>query len=189
MQSMTPKAGGARTTALYRHAEDSSFLGRPLCTWYACATFKTVRFAIADDRAVRVTGWVWSLGLLEHGQYEVLGVWPAGTASTRVAQDLRERGVEWIEAIAAESDADIESLLPDAAPWPSVAAVSSDDPFNRLSTFDLRHAAALEAAVATAERLQRSVVQAVKRRGCFADEAAAVAFLARTLQNIDRTLY
>lgn len=170
-----------------QHSDD--WLSRPLCCSYAFAEFRTLRLPVRDGDAVKDIHWRWALGLFKQDEYEVLGAWPAQVVPALVAQDLQERGIEHIKAIAAEGGADFVSQYPDAAPWPSVNGIPDAQPRGAARVFGPRRRAALQSAAATARRLQTSITRAIKRRAPFANEAAAADFLALALQDADRRFY
>ncbi|MEO6280895.1 MAG: hypothetical protein ABIP59_24150 [Roseateles sp.] len=152
------------------------------------AEFKTLRLPVRDGAEVREMSWRWALGLFKPGEYEVLGAWPAEAPSTAVAYDLHQRGVEHLTAISADTGMDCSSKFPDAVCWSSVSKPNSTS-IPAAGSFGPRRRAALRSAAATAQRLQVSITRTIKRRGPFADEAAAAAFLAQTLERADRRLY
>lgn len=164
-------------------------LSKPLCGKYVFVGFKTLRLPIHDGDAVKHVLWRWALGLFKQKQYEILGAWPAQVALARVTQDLHERGIEQMKAISAEGGLDSTSQYPGAAPWPSAEGGLDASSPNAAHVFAPRRRAALQSAAATAERLQTSFTRAIKRRAPFADDAAAAAFLAHTLQHADRRFY
>ncbi|MEO6279863.1 hypothetical protein [Roseateles sp.] len=172
-----------------RSARDlEHWLSRPLCCRYVLAEFKTLRLPIRDGAEVLDMSWRWALGLFKPGEYEVLGAWPAGAPSVDVAHDLHQRGLEHLTAVSADVGMDCASTFPDAVCWSSVG----DPNITRVppsGSFGPRRRAALRSAAATARRMQISINRAIKRRGPFADEAAAAAFLAQTLERADRRLY
>ncbi len=165
------------------------WLSKPLCCRYAFAEFKTLFLPVSDDASVKVVHWCWALGLFKQDEYEVLGVWPSHAAFGRIAQDLRERGVERIGAIAAEHDGDLATKYFDAAVWPPAEGNLAGTAQNRLRALPLRPRATLRSAAATTERLQATLSQAIRRRAPFADEAAAAAFLAQQLEKAERSFW
>lgn len=169
-----------RSTAFWR--------GRPLCCSYIFVEFKNVHLVIREADAVTHFPWRCAIGLFSKGEYEVLGAWPAGIAPAQICDDLRQRGVERIMTMAAEDGFDCASRFPDAA----MASVSDDSagvgaPGAALLILP-RQRAALQLATTMSKRFQASITRAIKRQAPFADEAAAVAFLSRTLESADRRL-
>ena len=158
------------------------WLTKPLCCRYVLAEFKTLALPVRRDGVVEQSRWRWALGLFKGDQYELLGAWSSQVPAQSVAHELHDRGIEHFKAISAEGGVDCTSTYPDAVAWST-----QSDP-HAASTFGPRRRAALESATATAERLQNSITRAIKRQAPFADEAAAVAFLTRTLENADRQL-
>lgn len=169
-----------RSTAVWR--------GRPLCCSYILAEFKTVHLPIREADGVRQVPWRCAIGLFRKGEYEVLGAWPAEFALAQICDDLHQRGTERIMTIAAGDGFDCASRFPDAA----MASVSDDSagvgaPCAALLILP-RQRAALQSATAISKRFQASITRAIERQAPFADEAAAVAFLTRTLESADRRL-
>ncbi|MEO6277363.1 hypothetical protein [Roseateles sp.] len=164
------------------------WLSKPLCCRYVLAEFKTLRLPVRDGAEVRDMSWRWALGLFKPGQYEVLGAWPAGAASVDVAHDLHQRGIEQLTAISADAGMDCSTTFPDAVCWSSVSELNSTS-VSAAGSFGPRRRAALRSAAATAQRLQIGITRTIKRRGPFADDAAAAAFLAQALERADRRLY
>lgn len=165
------------------------WLSKPLCRRYAFAEFNTLCLPVSDNASVKDLHWRWALGLSKQDEYEVLGVWPSHEAFGRIAQDLRERGVERIGAIAAACDGDLTAKYFDAAVWPPAEGNLVGTAQNRLRALPLRRRAALRSAAATAERLQATLSQAIRRRAPFADQAAAAAFLAQQLEKAERSCW
>lgn len=164
------------------------WLSRPLCVRYVLAEFKILRLPVRDGSEVREMSWRWALGLFKPDQYEVLGAWPPEARSADVARDLHQRGVEHVTAISADAGTDFSAMFPDALSWPACGK-PGDAGLPASVSFGHRRRAALRSAAANAQRLQLSVTRAIKRRAPFADEAAAAAFLAQTLERADRHLY
>jgi transposase-like protein len=159
-------------------APSDTWLTKPLCRRYTFAALKTLRLPVCHRDSVKHLHWHWALGLLKQGQYEVLGAWPGEAMSALVASDLHRRGVVHIGAVSSEGAADFASRYPETASWPS----SDED----VQGFGAGRRAALQAAAATAERLQASIARTIKRRGPFADESAASDYLVQALQKADR---
>jgi hypothetical protein len=120
--------------------------------------------------------------MAKQAEHELLGAWPLQMPLPAVLDELHDRGIEHIQAISAEDGVDCTSTYPDAVAWSACS-----DP-HAASTFGPRRRAALLSAAASAERLQSSLVRAIKRQAPFADEGAAVAFLMHALENADRQL-
>lgn len=167
----------------------NTWLSKPLCSRYVFAEFKTLRLPVRDGDAVKDLPLRWALGLFKQNQYEVLGAWSTQVWPAHVAEDLHERGIEHIKAISAEDGAGFASQYPDAVSWP-LAVDGHDMPSPTAAhVFGPRRRAALNSAALTAQRLHTTITRAIKRRAPFADEAAAVAFLAQKLQIADRRFY
>ncbi len=178
---------GRPAASCHRSELTARWLSRPLCVRYVLADFKTIRLPVRDGAKVRDLSWRWALGLFKPGEYEVLGAWPVAASSVDVAHDLHQRGVEHLSAISADADMDYSAAFPDAC-WFSVSELDSTT-IPAAAGFGPRRRAAIRLAAATAHRMQTSITRAIKRRGPFADEAAAAAFLAQTLERADRRLY
>lgn len=163
-------------------------LSKPLCCRYVLAEFKTLRLPVRDGAEVREMSWRWALGLFKTDEYEVLGAWPMEATSADVAHDLRKRGVERLTAVSADTGMNCSSTFPDAVCLSPVSQPHSTSA-PAAASFGPRRRASLRSASATAQHMQVSITCAVKRRGPFADEAAAAAFLAQTLERADRRLY
>jgi hypothetical protein len=165
---------------------ENAWLNKPLCCRYLFAEFKTLRLPVRDGGAVNDIQWRWALGLFKQCQYEILGAWPTQVAPAHAMQDLHQRGIEHIRAVAADDATDVIAHYTDAATWPVVGDDATALSQSAVGTFDPRRRATLRAAAATAERLQRSLKRAIRRCAPFADEAAAAAFLAQQLEKADR---
>lgn len=172
----------------YRSQHTARWLSRPLCVRYVLAEFKTLRLPVRDGAEVRDVSWRWALGLFKPDEYEVLGAWPVGATSADVAHELHQRGVEHLTAISADVGMDCASTFPDAVYWSPVSEAHGTS-VPAAAGFGPRRRAALRSAAAIAHCLQVSITRAIKRRAPFADEAAAAAFLAQTLERADRRLY
>lgn len=164
----------------------NTWLSKPLCGRYVFADFKTLHLRVRDGDASKDISWRWALGLFKQGEYEILGAWSAQAAPGEVAQDLHDRGIERIGAVAGADATDLTAQYPDAANWPPAEDVSTP---HIVQTFGPRRRAALRSAAATAERLQTTLSQAIRRRAPFADEASAAAFLAQQLEKADRRFW
>jgi hypothetical protein len=166
----------------------NAWLTKSLCCRYVFAEFKTLHLPVRDGEAVKQTPWRWALGLFKPDEYELLGAWPAQVPLPAIANELHDRGIERVHAISAEAVVDFASRYPGAVAWPPAGGLDAAGPPSSALGFSRRRLAALQAAIATAERLQHSITGAIKRKAPFADEGAAVAFLLRALENADRHL-
>jgi hypothetical protein len=166
-----------------------AWLCRALCRRYAFAEFNAVRLPVREGDAVRKVSWHWALGLFKPGEYEILGAWPSDAATAgHVGQDLHERGVERIGAVAGEDSADLAVRYPGATTWSQDSDTVDASQGAPTNPSPHRHAA-LRSAADTAERLQTRLAQAIKSRAPFADEDSAAAFLAQQLQKADRRFW
>lgn len=183
------KATGAQNESDSQAYRRKAWLCRPLCRRYAFAEFNTVRLPVREGDAVRKVSWHWALGLFKPGEYEILGAWPSDAAAAGyVGQDLHERGVERIGAVAGEDSAGLAVQYPSVATWsPDGDTVGASQ--GVATNSGPHHHAALLSAADTAGRLQARLAQAIKRRAPFADEDSAAAFLAQQLQKADRRFW
>lgn len=165
-----------------RHAAQRS---RALCGRYVFAEFRTLHLPVRDGDAVRCAPWRWALGLFRRDQYEVLGAWPAQDSPALVVHDLHERGIEHLRAVAGIGVADCISRYPDAVSWPSDCEPGGTSS-PAVGGFGPRRRAALESAIAVAERLQQRMARAIKRHGPFSNDLAAADFLRESLEKADR---
>jgi len=166
----------------------SVWLGKLLCCRYVFAEFRTLHLPVRNGDAVKQIPWRWALGLFKPNEYELLGAWPAQVPLPAIANELHDRGMERVHAISAEAVVDFASRYPGAVTWPPAGGLDAAVPPSSALGFSRRRLAALQSAIATAERLQHSITGAIKRKAPFADEGAAVAFLMRALENADRRL-
>lgn len=187
-QSPAAELGEFGTSERVWSASRSAWFEKALCCRYVLAEFKNLVLPIRRGNAIQPSRWRWALGLFEWDQYELLGAWPVAASSADVAHDLHRRGVEHLTAISADADMDCSASFPDAVCCSSVSELNSTS-IPAATRFGPRRRAALRSAAATAHCMQVSISRAIKRRGPFADEAAAAAFLAQTLERADRRLY
>jgi hypothetical protein len=163
-----------------------AWLTRPLCCRYVLAEFKSLHLPVRDGDAVhQQIPWRWALGLFKPDEYEILGAWPDQVPLSAIANELHDRGMELLQAISPEAVVDFASRYPRAGTWPQASNLDGAVPPSSALGFGRRRIAALQSATATAERLQHSIMGAIKRQAPFADEAAAVALLMRKLENAD----
>ena len=173
---------------------------RPLCGSYAVVVFRTVSFRQgghqgATDRLIH-----WGLGSSPGGESEILGAWTTRgrgpVISSDVVLDLQERGVRCIGALVG-SFAGAEGRVPPENAGP---LNSFDAAFIAGHGLALREPEALKAlrpakrkAVLAvdelAEGLNRRLRVAVARHGVFADEVAAMNFVASFLMRADLQLH
>jgi hypothetical protein len=137
----------------------SCWLSRALCLRYVLAEFRTQHLPVRDGSQVKQASWRWALGMAKQAEHELLGAWPLQMPLPAVLDELHDRGIEHIQAISAEDGVDCTSTYPDAVAWSACS-----DP-HAASTFGPRRRAALLSAAASAERLQSSLVRAIKRCG------------------------
>jgi len=167
----------------------TTWLGKPLCSRYAFAAFKTLRLPVSNGDAVKDIGWQWALGLFRRHEYEVLGAWPVEATQAYATLDLHKRGAEHIEVISTEESADFAIQYFRATPLHPAKDDIDAITLRASRAFGPRRRVALSSAVAMAARLQTSLVRAIKRSEPFANEAAAISFLCRQLQKADRRFY
>jgi len=165
--------------------DSKRWFGGTLCCRYLVVRFGKLRVPMLKDGTSVASEWHWALGFFTDGQFEVLGAWQddgAGTAQ-RIADDLHERGIERIRAIAAE-DGLVEAM---AGLRPRVGerttAVLAES-----SAFGPRMRRAIRWTDAAGQHLQARMSRVAKRQAPFADPAAAADFIAQAFQRADRDL-
>lgn len=187
-QSSAVKFGTRHHPASRLVVSQSAWLSKPLCCRYLLAEFNVLRLPVKSGSAIKQSHWRWALGTFRQAEYELLGAWPRQVPLPAVLDELRDRGIERMEACCAEADEDVASRFPDAVPLLRTDDRKAAVPPSHLRRFSAKRWAALEAAVAKAEFLQLSLERAIERHGPFADEGAAAAFVLDTLENADRQL-
>ncbi|MDP9126159.1 MAG: transposase [Pseudomonadota bacterium] len=179
----------AQACAAHDGAVPSDVSRRPLCRRYVLGFFDiaVVRRRNADglhDLPVH-----WAFGWLADGECEPLGVWIEPGAESagplRLLADLKTRGLERIRHVAGT---DAGQLREHAAA--AFSSAGGGSPIERIvtdaSAASRRHVpASLERA---AEDVREALARAIRRRGSFASEAAALDFISGALQRTERRL-
>lgn len=165
------------------------WLSKPLCRRYQFADLRVVRLPVCSGAAVTEVRWCWALGQCKPGESEILGAWASDAALVHIGQDLHERGVECIAAVAVHEGVDLTVGHQDAAAWLSGEAGSLVNGVFVARAASAQFGDSVLAAVVVAESLQTNIRRSIKRRRAFADEAEAAAFLAQRLQSADKRLW
>jgi len=165
------------------------WLGKPLCRRYQVADFRALHLPVCSGAVVKEVRWCWALGQCKPGESEILGAWPSDAALVRIGQDLHERGVECIAAVAVHERVDPTVGHQDAAAWLSGEVGSLTNGLFVVRAVSAQYRDSMRAAVVVAESLQTNIKRSIKRRRAFADEAEAAAFFAQRLQSADRRFW
>lgn len=169
----------------YLFCESSQWFCGPLCCRYLVVRFSKLSVPMRKEGGPVAADWHWALGFFTDGQFEVLGAWQdegEGTAQ-RIAMDLHDRGIERIDAIAAE-DHLLEAM---AGVRPKVCRNTTAELVESGSLGSRMRRAARWAEVA-GQRLQARMSGVARRQAPIADPAAAADFIAQAFQRADRDL-
>ncbi|MBV8036216.1 hypothetical protein [Roseateles sp.] len=163
----------------------SDWFSRSLCCRYLVVRFGKLSLPTLKDGFVEAAVWHWAIGFFRDGQFEVLGAWRdegEGTA-LRIATNLHDRGIERLNAAAAEDGllGAIRGLHPKVCRNTTAELVASD-------ILGPRMRRAVRWTEVAGQRLQSRMSGAAKRAGPFADEAAAADFIAKAFQRLNRDL-
>ncbi|HEY9109262.1 MAG TPA: hypothetical protein VIN58_21485 [Roseateles sp.] len=165
--------------------DSSDWFGSTLCCRYTVVQFGKLWLPMRIDGASTTAEWHWALGLFTDGQFQVFGAWRDEGPETvqRIADDLRDRGLERVHALAADAGV--------------VAAMTARHPklFERTvaelvesGAVSYRMRQAIRWTDVATQRLQERMSRLAKKYGPFADHATAADFLAQTFQRADRDL-
>ncbi len=169
----------------YFFCESPRWFSGTLCCRYLVARFDKLRVPMLKGGVVAAAEWHWALGFFRDGQFEVLGAWQGEGAATaqRIAVDLHDRGVERINAVAAEDrllDA-MASLRPQVCRNTTAELVESGSLGSRMRR-------AVRWTEVAGQRLQARMSGVARRQAPLADPAAAADFIAHAFQRADRDL-
>jgi len=156
-----------------------------LCCRYLVVRFGKLHVPMLKDGTAVASEWHWALGFFTDGQFEVLGAWQhdgAGTAQ-RIADDLHERGIERIRAVAAE-DGLVKAM---AGLRPRVGGSTTAE-LAESGAFGPRMRRAIRWTDTAGQHLQARMSRVAKRQLPFVDAAAAADFIAQAFQRADRDL-
>lgn len=156
-----------------------------LCRRYWVVRFGQLSIPMRIDGAMLAAEWHWALGLLTDAQFEVIGAWPDQGPATarRIAADLYERGVERIEAVAAEC-----CVLDQFRELRIQCSRNTDCELAESEALDPHLQRAIRWTDTAGRHLQRRMARLVKHRAPFADPGAAADFIAQALQRASRDL-
>ena len=169
----------AQACAAHDGAVSSNVSRRPLCRRYVLGLFDIAVARWRDAQGVHDLPVHWAFGWLADGECEPLGVWiesGAGSAEPlRLLADLKTRGLERIRHVTGTDAGQLRERA--AAAFSSAGGGSS-----------VERVATKESAERTAEEVREAVARAIRRRGSFASEAAALDFISGALQRMERRL-
>ncbi|MCE4555457.1 transposase [Roseateles cellulosilyticus] len=165
--------------------DSSRWFRRPLCCRYLAVRFDRLRLPMVRGGLVADADWHWAVGFITDGQFEVLGAWRNESVETpqRVAQDLRDRGIERIKALAGDAP-----LVAAIEGFRSKACRQSMTELAESGVFGPRMLRAIRWTDAAAQRVQCRVQRAARSCGPLADDDAAADFIAQAFQRADRDL-
>jgi transposase-like protein len=157
--------------------ELTSGLSRPLCRRYVLciADAVVVRWRHAGHFRERELHWLF--GWLADGECEPLGAWMGPQALRQMRAELKDRGVQSVRHVA---------LLHDALPESEGAACAIELAFPGAMTSS--RPPLWPVAEAMAVDIRQRLGRAVRRHGSFANETAALDFVAGALQRAERRL-
>lgn len=165
--------------------DSTDWFGSTLCCRYTLVQFGKLRLPMRIDGVLTTAEWHWALGLFTDGQFQVFGAWrdEGPETSWRIAGDLHDRGLERVNALAADDDlvAAMKARHPRLCERTVAELVESG-----AASYRMRQA--IRWTDAAAQRVQERMSRAAKKHGPFADHAAAADFLAQTFQRADRDL-
>ncbi|MFT7772138.1 hypothetical protein [Roseateles sp.] len=165
--------------------DSPDWFGGALCCRYVVVQFDKLHVPTWIDGAPATAEWHWALGLFTDGQFQVLGAWrDEGPATAqRIAADLHDRGIERIQALAADDAlaAAVKGLCPRVCDR-TVAELAAP------GAASARMRQAIRWTDTAAQHLQERMSRATKKQGPFADHAAAADFIAQAFQRADRDL-
>lgn len=99
----------------------------PLCGNYLAVSFKAFRIRLRGEAIARDREALWALGVLNDGQYEVMGAWATHTSDVelwrKVFEDLKVRGVEGVRFVVGCDSAAIKSIVNNT--YPGATLISS----------------------------------------------------------------
>jgi hypothetical protein len=169
----------------YYFCEPTDWFDGPLCCRYTAVQFGKLQLPMRIDGASTIVEWHWALGLSTDGQFEVLGAWRDEGPKTaqRTAADLHDRGLERVNALAAEDGL-------------AGAMKACHSRLCEHTVTDLVESGAASSCMrqairwtdAAAKRVQERMSRSARKYGPFADHAVAADFLAQAFQRADRDL-
>lgn len=165
--------------------ETSRWFRGALCCRYLAIRFDRFRIPMRSDGAVSTAEWHWALGFFTDGQCQVLGAWQdegRGTAQ-RIASDLHDRGIERVNAIAAQDDLTMAMTCL----RPKVCRNTPEELIES-GVFGPRMLRVIRWTDVAGQHLQGRMSRAAKRQTPLVDAAAAADFVARHFQRADRAL-
>ena len=179
----------AQACAAHDGAVLSDVSTRPLCRHYILGTFDIaiVRWRAAGglhDHPVH-----WAFGWLADGECEPLGVWIESSRESGgplpLLADLKRRGLERIRHVTGTDIGQLRERV--AAAFPHTGVRSSAGRIARDASAASRRQVP-ESPELAAEKVREALARAIRRRGSFASEAAALDFISGALQRTERRL-
>ena len=156
---------------------------------YALVVFDFTVARIRDTIAPRDLEVYWAIGWLVDGECEPLGVWidpqRRGESPHQMLDDLKSRGVERIWHATGPGIEPLQDHL--AATFPGATFDSYADPVLTEALAEAR-GRVNQPAELVAEQVRERLIRAIRRRGSFESEAAAVEAVAGALQYLERQL-
>lgn len=131
---------------------------------------------------------LWMIGVLQDGQSEVLGTWPAPLNSSdwaTVLLDVRARGVDDIGVVVGDGSSAAVSAFAAVYPGATVLVAGSAGPLQAQPPRCRRAVAACEA---VGRKRRAQAIRAVRRHGSFTTAEEACAFLTGSLARAERML-
>jgi transposase InsO family protein len=169
----------------YLFWEPTRWFKGALCCRYTVVQFGKLRIPMRIDGAPATAEWHWALGLFTDGRFQLLGAWRNEGPATaqRIAEDLRDRGLERVAALAADNKlvAAMKGLSPKTYQRTVTELAESGAASSRMRQ-------AIHWTDTAAQHLQERMSRAAKKDGPFVDHAAGADFIARAFQRVDRAL-
>ena len=179
----------AQACAAHDGAVLSDVSTRPLCRRYVLGLFDIAAMRWRDAAGVRDHPVLWAFGWLADGECEPLGVWiESGGESAGplgLLADLKARGLERIRHVAGTDTGQLRERA--AAMFSSAGGPSSVERIVTDASAASRRQVP-ESPELAAETVREALARAIRRRGSFASEAAALDFISGALQRTERRL-
>jgi len=173
--------------------QNDQWRSHPLCASYLVLRLEALHLVAQEaGEASPVSAW-WALGTLHDGQTEAAGVWLVPTAAEvpleRIFADLSTRGVEHIGFLIGTSGAaSVDDEHPAAGPRHLAASCPRSALSSAAAECSPRHRRFVRATEARAEQIQRRLLRAVRRHGCFSGHDEIIAVLGAALHRAERDI-
>jgi hypothetical protein len=166
----------------------------PLCVRYAAIQLVVLRTQLCESGHATSCDLLWDFGQLHNGEYEVLGVWPAGAFGSGVAElvanDLVTRGVMQVALLLNGAADEVGDAILRAFPGTRVTQSFPPIAQKALSAAPSRARKAISTRPRRFEDvawlLQKGVTRATERHGPFVSAQAAAVFAEEWLMNACR---